>query len=272
MNTSISKSKKDSTISIHLIDNKLESLFKNPKFFSIFMLIVIFGILIYYKYTKEEFFPFIILGILWIIFWNISNKNEHIMLVVPSLLGYFHELMGVKYGYFTYLNGIIGGAPIWLIPGYGAIFWSSYHMWNIFYKKYNKRNFFKYINHFILLSFILLMLMDFFVYDLAANPIMIMLKFFFVFLLFIDPDNIRLAYFVAFFTVLTELTGEFLGTWYHPEFSIFSLMSGYIFLLWICLTVNKFINKQHVKSKIEILAGIILSIFYILLLFGKISV
>lgn len=270
--STLSKLKKSHIPINQIKNNKFDLLLTNPLFFAIFMIVIIFSVLIYYRFFKDEFIPFILLGIFWIIFWIHSDNDEYIMLILPSFFGFIHELIGVKHGYFTYLNGIIGGAPLWLIPGYGAIFWSSYHMWNIFYKKYNQKTFFKYIIHFIVLTFIILITIDFFLFDLNQNPFMIMLKFFLVFLLFRNLNNIKLAYFVAFFTVLTELTGEILGTWYHPTFSVFSLMSGYVFLLWICLTVNKFINKEYINSHIEVLAGTIVSVFYILLLLGKISI
>ena len=236
------------------------------------MLSVIFGVLVYYRTTVDEILPTIVLSFLWILFWKESEQKGKIFLVIASVFGYVHELLGVQYGYFTYLGGFIGGSPIWLIPGYGTIFWSSHNLWKRFEEKYSEDEWFSLSNYFVVLSFAALLVVDYFVFDMSTNPVGILLKISLAFMLFRTFEGVRLAYFVAFFTVLTEFTGEMLGTWYHPDFSLLSLMAGYVFLLWVCLTINDFVRGSSFRTGRESTAAFVLTGFYILSLLGLISV
>jgi hypothetical protein len=236
------------------------------------MLTVILGILVFYRHTQNEVIPAIILSVLWLLFWNNSMLKGRMLLVIASVFGYVHELLGVQHGYFTYLGGAIGGAPIWLIPGYGAIFWSSYNLWNIFQERYSQQQWFNRVDYFIVASVALMLVVDYTIFDLSLQPIAILLKFSLAFMLFSSLDGLRLAYFTGFFTVLTEFTGETLGTWMHPTFSIFSLMAGYVFLLWICITLSDVVKGKKKWGKIEPVAAVSITSFYILLLLGIVAV
>ena len=254
------------------IEDKSKILLNNAWYFAIFMLVTILSVLIYYRQTQDEITPTIVLSLLWVLFWKNSTQKGKIFLIVASVFGYVHELLGVQYGYFTYLGGAIGGSPIWLIPGYGTIFWSSHNLWKVFEKSYSKREWFHYVNHFIVASFALLFAIDYIIFDLALDVVAILIKFSLALLLFNIFDGWRVAYFVGFFTVLTEFTGETLGTWAHPDFSLLSLMAGYIFLLWICLFINDYINGQKIWGKREPVAAAVLTIFYVFSLLGMIEV
>ncbi|WP_340818121.1 hypothetical protein [Methanolobus sp. WCC4] len=254
------------------LEEKSRILLNTPHYFFIFMLSTIFGVLIYYRTTVDEFLPMAVLSLLWILFWKNTDQKGRIFLVIASVFGYVHELLGVRYGYFTYLGGFIGGSPIWLIPGYGTIFWSSYNLWEIFEKDYSEKKWFSLTNILIPVSLAVLIAIDHMVFDLSLKPISILMKFTLAFMLFRNFQGIRLAYFVAFFTVLTELTGEILGTWSHPEFSLISLMAGYVFLLWVCLTIDGFSKGTISRNTKEVVAGSVLTTFYIFLLLGFISV
>ncbi|WP_292464387.1 hypothetical protein [Methanolobus sp.] len=236
------------------------------------MLTVILGILVFYRHTQNEVIPAIILSILWVLFWNNSMLKGRMLLVIASAFGYVHELLGVQHGYFTYLGGAIGGAPIWLIPGYGAIFWSSYNLWKIFQERYSQQQWFHRVNYFIVASVALMVVADYAIFDLSLQPMAILLKFSLALMLFSSLDGLRLAYFTGFFTVLTEFTGEMLGTWMHPDFSLFSLMAGYVFLLWICITLSEVIKGKKKWGKIEPVAAVSITSFYILLLLGIVAV
>ncbi len=257
---------------VSTIEEKTKLLINNPQYFFFFMLSVIFGVLIYYRNTVDEIIPTIVLGVLWILFWRNSEQKGRIFLVIASLFGYVHELLGVRYGYFTYLGGFIGGSPIWLIPGYGTIFWSSYNLWKRFEEKYSERNWFNFTNKFAIISLAAVFAADYLIFDLSTNIVGILIKFTLAFMLFRTFEGLRLAYFVAFFTVLTELSGEILGTWYHPDFSLISLMAGYVFLLWVCLTINEFAKGKNRRTTRESTAAVVLTTFYILSLLGLISV
>jgi hypothetical protein len=254
------------------IEKKSQILFNNVWYFAIFMLTVILGILVFYRHTQNEVIPAIILSVLWVLFWNNSMLKGRMLLVIASVFGYVHELLGVQHGYFTYLGGAIGGAPIWLIPGYGAIFWSSYNLWKIFQKRYSQKQWFHRVNYFIVASVTLMLVADYIIFDLSLQPIAILMKFSLALMLFSSLDGLRLAYFTGFFTVLTEFTGERLGTWTHPTFSIFSLMAGYIFLLWICITLSDVVKGKKKWGKIEPVAAVSITSFYILLLLGIVAV
>ncbi|WP_244624872.1 hypothetical protein [Methanococcoides vulcani] len=260
------------------------------------MLFTILGILAYYIRTKDEFAPAIILSVLWIIFWKNSKIEGKTFLVIASVFGFINELLGVQYGYFTYLNGAIGNVPIWILPGYGTIFWSSYNLWKIFEKQYSRSKWFHFTDHFVILSFVLLILADYTFFDLTKNPLIISIKFIISFMLFRNFNLLRLAYFTGFFTVLNEIAGETLGTWSHPDFSLLSLMAGYVFLLWICLSIAEvkearkakyhendqlisyisalkgLVNGEKEWTKREATAALLLLLFYTLGLLGLIRV
>ncbi len=255
-----------------VLEKKSHLLLNNVWYFAVFMLTVIVGILLFYRHTENEIIPAFILGALWLLFWNNSMLKGRMLLVIASVFGYVHELLGVQHGYFTYLGGAIGGAPIWLIPGYGAIFWSSYNLWKIFQERYSQKPWFHRVNYFIFGTVALLILTDYIMFDLSAQTVGILLKLFLALMLFINLEGIRLAYFTGFFTVLTEFTGEMLGTWSHPDFSLISLMAGYVFLLWICITLSDIIKRRKEWGKIEGMSAFALTSFYILLLLGIVAV
>ncbi|AKB85674.1 hypothetical protein [Methanococcoides methylutens] len=279
-------------IPLKYIEDKSRILVNTPLYFCLFMLFTIFGVLVYYIQTKDEIAPAIILSALWILFWKNSQTEGKIFLVIASVFGYIHELLGVQYGYFTYLGGAIGNVPIWILPGYGTIFWSAHNLWKIFEDHYSKAGWFHHVNHFVILSFVLLILADYRYFDLAKEPLITAVKFGIVFMLFRNFNLLRLAYFTGFFTVLTETAGETLGTWSHPTFSLLSLMAGYVFLLWICLSLAEirdarkglhngsdrliscisalkgFVNGQKEWTKREATAAFLLTSFYTLSLLG----
>ncbi|WP_445475454.1 hypothetical protein ACT9XH_01530 [Methanococcoides methylutens] len=283
-------------IPLKYIESKSRILVNTPLYFCLFMLFTILGTLAYYIRTKDEITPAIILSVLWVLFWKNSNVEGKIFLVVASVFGYIHELLGVQYGYFTYLGGAIGNVPIWILPGYGTIFWSAHNLWKIFEKQYSRSKWFHFTDHFVILSFVLLILADYRYFDLAKEPLNTSIKFAIVFMLFRNFNLLRLAYFTGFFTVLTETAGETLGTWSHPSFSLLSLMAGYVFLLWICLSLAEvievrrgndhgnyqliscisalkgFVNGQKEWTKREATAALLLTSFYTLSLLGLTAV
>lgn len=278
------------------IESKSRILVNTPVYFCLFMLFAILGTLAYYIRTKDEFTPAIILSVLWIIFWKNSKIEGKTFLLIASVFGYMHELLGVQYGHFTYLSGAIGNVPIWTLPGYGTIFWSSYNLWKIFEKRYSRSNWFHFKDHFIVLSFVLLVLADYRYFDLTKDPLNTSIKFIIVLMLFRNFNLLSLAYFTGFFTVLNEIAGETLGAWSHSNFSLLSLMAGYAFLLWICLSIaeviearkekypenNKLIslisvlkglvNGQKEWTKREAIAAFLLILYYTLFSFGLIEV
>jgi len=157
---------------------------------------------------------------------------------------------------FTYIGCFIGVVPLCIIPVYGAIFWSSYNLWNVFEKNYSKKPWFSRVNAFAFVSFVLFLIADYLWLDFQANAFFIVLRIALAFLLFKTMKEVRLAYFVAVFTVFDEMAGEFIGVWTHEIFSIFSLMCGYVFLLWVCLTITELIKGTKKWNAREIICAI----------------
>ena len=241
-------------------DKKL--LLNDARDFFLFMVISILGTLIFYKQTHDELISTVILFVLWIFFWKESALRGKVFLVLASVIGYVHELIGVKIGFFTYLGGVFGGVPLWVLPGYGAIFWASYNFWKVFEKSYSQKRWFSYVTYFIIASVMVIFAVDYIFLDLLQKPLIILVEFTIVFMLFRSAREIRLAYFVGLFTVFDEIAGEIIGTWVHQSFSLFSLMSGYVFLLWICLTVTAMLKGTKEWRPIEVIGAIILFAFF----------
>ncbi|MCK5474433.1 MAG: hypothetical protein KAI53_03440, partial [Candidatus Aenigmarchaeota archaeon] len=70
------------------------------------------------------------------------------------------------------------------------------------------------------------------------------------------------------FTVFDEIAGELIGTWSHPVFSIFSLMAGYVFLLWMCLTITDILQGTKKWRLIEVLCATAFFVIFGLMVMG----
>jgi len=234
----------------------------DAKDFLLFVITAILGTLIFYRQTEDEITATLILSLLWYFFWKESDLQGKVFLVAASLIGYIHELVGVKAGFFTYLGGFFGGVPLWILPGYGAIFWASYNFWKIFEETYKNSKWFSRIPAAAVGITVALAAVDAIFFDLLIDPIFITLGLVLALLLFKNLAEVRMAYFVATFTVFDEIAGELIGTWHHPIFSIFSLMSGYVFFLWIAITIKEMLSGTKKWRAIEIIGAILfLAIF-----------
>ena len=248
-----------------------DALLHDAKDFFLFVVAAIIGTLIFYRQTEDELTATIILSLLWIFFWRESDKKGKVFLIFAAVIGYVHELIGVKAGFFTYLGGYFGGVPLWVLPGYGAIFWASYNFGKVFDEKYGKKPWFPKIVNVFIVGTAALLAIDWFRLDFSLNPVQITLWFVLSLSLFKSWGEIRLAYFVALFTVFDEIMGEIIGTWSHATFSIFSLMSGYVFLLWMCLTVTELLDGTKKWRAIEVFSAISLLILFGLDVWAKIG-
>lgn len=224
--------------------------------FLAFVVASIIGVLIFYRQTQDEFTSILILSLLWYFFWRESDMQGKILLVAASAIGYVHELIGVKVGFFTYLDGFFGGVPLWVLPGYGAIFWASYNFWRIFEETYRNEKWFSKIPYAAAAITALLVAVDSAFFGFLLKPLMFSAEIILSFLLFRSLAEVRLAYFVAAFTVFDEIAGELIGTWHHSIFSIFSLMSGYVFLLWMSLTIKELLQGTKKWSVLEVVSAL----------------
>lgn len=252
------------------LKHKKEYFLNDVKDFFIFNIVAILGTLIFYRQTQDEFTATLILSALWIFFWKESDLLGKVFLVSASLIGYTHELLGVAAGYFTYLGGFFGGVPLYVFPGYGAIFWASYHFWDIFEKTYISgsgggkwgivlRRILPNSWRTVIAVTAIFFTIDIVLFDLTKKPALFLTEFFLVMLLWKSPRQILLAYFVAFFTVFDEFAGEILGAWSHESFSLVSLSTGYMFLLWMATTITDTLHKSKAWAPREIIgmAGIL---------------
>ncbi len=237
-------------------------LLHDAKDFFIFVISAIVGTLIFYRQTQDEFTATLIIFALFVFFWRESDKRGRVFLIFASVIGYAHELIGVKAGFFTYLGGFFGGVPIWILPGYGAIFWASYNFGRIFEEKYSKAPWFPKLWYVFIGITAALLAIDWIALDFSMHPIQIALWFVLSLAIFKSWGEVRLAYFVALFTVFDEIMGEIIGVWSHPSFSIFSLMSGYVFLLWMCITITEVLEGTKKWNLKEIVCAIGLFVLF----------
>ena len=245
------------------VNKNADAVLYNANNFLIFIIVAILSTLLFFKQTQDNVASTLILSILWYYFWTKSSTKGRVFLVVASIVGFLHEIVGVYFGWFTYIGGVIGGVPLWILPGYGAIFWASYNFWIVFEKTHKDKSWFPKVNFIAFLSFAVIVVIDYVLLDLSLSPIFTVLKIMFAFLLFKRVKHIRLAYFVGLFTVFDEIAGELIGVWAHPEFSILSLMAGYIFLLWTCLTITDIIKKEKKWNVIELSSAFFLFVIMI---------
>ena len=241
---------------------------EDAKYFLAFVIVAILSILIFFRQTQDDITATIILALLWWLFWKKSDLRGKVFLILASFVGYVHEIIGVYFGLFTYLGGFIGGVPLWVLPGYGAIFWASYNFWKVFEKEYSSASWFIHINKIVFTSFFVLLFIDYMWLGFMLEPGIILFRLLLAFILFTNMQEMRLAYFVAIFTVFDEIAGELIGTWSHPVFSIFSLMAGYVFLLWMCLTITDILQGTKKWRLIEVLCATAFFVIFGLMVMG----
>lgn len=256
-------------------------LLKNAKYFFAFCAFLIVAIVFYYSQTGEEFLPLILLSATAIIFWTHSDKAGKILMVAAATIGYSHEVIGGMEGWFAYTSGVLFQTPLWLIPGYAAIFWACYNLWKQGRKKYTikEKNFKILAVSLIILMFVLDATIfnfrpTYWAFDIAVIAVVI--------LLFRIPAHRQLAVITWFLVVLEELLGYLLGAWQHylysgqvstlagtvdisapaaTGFSFVGLIPTYFLFLWGALRLMDYVERKEVPLKREFaLIGIALAI------------
>ncbi|MCK4551050.1 MAG: hypothetical protein KAT91_03785 [Candidatus Aenigmarchaeota archaeon] len=245
------------------VDKNADAVLNNANNFLIFVIVAILSTLLFFKQTMDNYAATLILLVLWRYFWRRSTLKGKVFLSVASVVGFVHEIIGVYFGWFTYIGGFIYGVPLWILPGYGAIFWASYNFWSVFEKSYAERQWFSNMDKVAAATFIALLAIDYIFLDLSQAFVFTLLKIGFSFLLFRSARGMRLAFFVGLFTVFDEVAGEIIGVWVHPTFSLLSLMAGYIFLLWVCLTITEMIKGTKKWRLMELASAVFLFIMMV---------
>jgi len=234
------------------VSTKEDRLLSDAKRFFIFCMVTILVVLVFFAETKNEFYPTILLGALSYLFWKKSDTTGKVFLISAGAIGYAHEVIGVVNGWFTYAGGFFYGTPLWLIPGYGCIYWSCYNLWLQGKKKYHlKQERFKKL---AIVSIALLFILDFFFFKFRPTYMYDIPFFVLIILLFtIRPGEQHLAYITGFMTLTDEYLGHVLGAWTHPSFVITALLPSYILFLWGALRVSKFLDGEPLLKRSEVI-------------------
>ncbi|MCD6229982.1 MAG: hypothetical protein J7K00_04210 [Candidatus Diapherotrites archaeon] len=241
-----------------------ENVLNNTKQFTVFCIINIVAILVYYSFTKDELLPVFYLSMLWFVFWkNSTTTEEKTMLVGASLIGIFHEILGANLGWFTYTTGMAFGAPTWIMPGYGVIFWASYNLWTHFEEHHHLKE--KLFSKTFIIGTAVLITFDLFVLNLLNSPSIFIAipSYLAAFSLFQRGKERHLAVATGAMTLFDELAGEMIGAWSHPIFFSTSLMAAYLFALWIFLTAAKIIKKEKTWRTKELAAATFLTVLFV---------
>jgi len=236
----------------------------NAKYFFVFCVFMITAMLVYYSSTGDEFFPFFALGLTAIVFWLHSDKTGKIFMIAAASIGYIHEVLGTMEGWFVYQSGFFFQTPVWLIPGYAAMFWACYNLWKQSRKRYKlkEKNFRLLAVATIALIFILdASLYTFRPLDWAYDIVFIGI----ILLLFRAPADRHLAYITFLLTAFDELLGYSLGAWQHymvpgqvstlngfvdttasgfaTNFSFTGITASYLLFLWGAIKFAEFVQK-----------------------------
>jgi len=262
------------------LDLEERKLLRNAKYFFVFSILLIISVLLYYSKTREEFLPLIALGITAAVFWTHSDKRGKVFMVAAASLGFAHEVVGGMEGWFVYTSGIFFQTPLWLIPGYAAMYWACYNLWKHGKNKYKIKE-----RNFTILSVSLIALMfildatvcnfrpAYWAFDIAVIAIVV--------LLFRLTADKHLALVTWCMVAFDEFLGFSLCAWQHYSyagqvstlagpvditaagfatgFSFTGITPTYLLFLWGSLRLAEFLEgkKRILKREIALIAAAI---------------
>ena len=240
-----------------------DKLLDSPRNFLIFCFAIIFIVLFQYSFTHNALIPVFLLGALWILFWSRSTDIGKAFLLIATVLGYAHEILGVHMGWFSYATGDFGvGVPLWVAIGYGCIFWSVANFWSHAEARHMfPQRYFRFIWPGCLAAFFVL---DFFVFQMTdllfLNLAFVVLMYF----LFSRPKDQHFALTIALFCGLEEVVGALLGAWHHPVLSLVKVIPPYMFFGWMILFVVFSLMRGRIAKIKELLIAGAMLLFWIL--------
>jgi len=240
---------------------KERALFQDPFKFLLFSIEIILVSLILHRTGYVDLVTFLLVAI-WLIFWANSSPLGKTFLLVVSTVGFTHELIGVHFGWFTYATTLPWGVPVYILPGYGCIYWAAHNFWKNTKWLMPKKKLYP-ITLITLLSFYavdFLFLNSLFRPALIANTIIIALIAMLIYQLSEAEQN--LAYFVLLLTGFNEILGTLIGAWTHYPFSLVSAVPPYVFLVWVCVAITHSVLGDRKISRREILLGILVFLTY----------
>lgn len=235
--------------------------FSSPSKFLLFSITIIVSTLSFYKAGYIDLVTFV-LASLWLIFWLNSSPLGKSFLIVASLVGFSHEHIGVFFGWFSYDTSLFWGVPLYILPGYGCIYWAAHNFWRNTKWTLPKKVLYPAAAVTIALFYLadLLVLNSFFRPELFANTVFLSLIILLVHHLS-EPEQ-NLAFFVFLLTGFNEAFGTFLGAWTHYPFSLISSVPPYVFLVWVCVALTHSVLGDRKISRNELLLGIVVALTY----------
>jgi len=230
-----------------------KAFFASPGKFLLFSIsIIIISLTLY----QAGYFDLVtsLLAVLWIIFWLNSSPMGKSFLLVASLLGFTHELIGVYFGWFSYNTALFWGVPFYILPGYGCIYWAAQNFWkNTKWLLPTRR-----LYPVMIAALVGFYLIDFFILNFGSavfvNTIVLVLILLLVYQLSEQEQN--LAFFVLLLTGFNEVLGTVMGAWAHYPFSLVSSVPPYVFVVWLCVALTHSLLGDRKISRRELLLGI----------------
>ncbi|MFH1786229.1 MAG: hypothetical protein ABH829_01050 [archaeon] len=227
--------------------------FEEPWHFMVFSVLMIMLSLGLYVNGYEEVM-FSMLVVLWVIFWRNSDRLGRIFLVMASVVGFTHEIVGVWLGLFEYTFVDYFSVPIFLLPGYGIIYWAAENFW-----AHLKEKTLQQIN-FRLLAFgtiLMLFMFDVFYSGFSLEYGMNLLFLMAIMLAFneLDLRDRFLVYITGFITGFDEIAGIALGAWTHKSVHLLSIVPPYLFLVWLALLLSGKLREYRLGRQIAIMGA-----------------
>jgi hypothetical protein len=205
--------------------------------FFLFCFFTIETILIWYvSPMNTEWGITLVLGILWLMFWTKADTLGKLLLLISAAVGFSHEVLGVGLKWFSYSQGMVAGVPLWLLPGYGVIYYSAEYIW-----KKTKRQWTD--DKYIVMSIVLV---GFFLYmDIYVNKFIVPIsQWFYAGLILLLVSTLskheqHFMYAVAVLTATEEYVGVVVKAWTYPMgFAFLNVVPSYMFLGWIGLAIT----------------------------------
>ena len=235
--------------------------FSNPGAFLSFCIGVIFISLFLHSRGYSDL-VFFLLAFLWFIFWANSTPLGKSFLIVASLVGFTHELIGTYFGWFSYTTDLWFRVPYYILPGYGCIYWAIQNFWLTVSKKHLMPP--RVFHSTVLLTIAAMYAIDFFFLSFSPTILSSTLLIILLLALFTRTSlaEQHLTYFVFLITGFNEAMGVLLGAWAHYPFSLVSAVPPYAYLVWLCVALTHKLLGDREITRTELLIGILVFFLY----------
>jgi len=243
--------------------------FSHPRAFISFSIGTIFISLFLHSRGYDDLL-FFLLSFLWVIFWMNSTPLGRSFLIVASVIGFTHELIGTYFGWFSYKTDLWFRVPYYILPGYGCIYWAIQNFWlNVSRRHLLPKTTFRAV---VLSTVAAMYAIDFFFLSLPTRMLNSTLLIILLIALFSRTSlaEQHLAYFVLLLTGFNEALGVIFGAWTHYPFSITSAAPPYVYLAWVAVALTHKLLGDRKISLTEAGIGILIFFLYGFTLIGLI--